>query len=229
MINLADGEVVFTIRADDSGLDDDLNSALSKITDIVNSADVTFNDIALSFETSFNKINDFFNSSFIPEWHSIWDDIYSHTDKSVSEINKSITEACNNISTLMSMQKNVASAYPANNQVSENNTSIPKFSTGLAYVPKDDYKAVLHRGEAVLTSYEADLYRSIGGADTISAIADGSLNSDFLSAFADLSDTLQNNSPNVNVTQNNYSPKALSAWEIEKSTRELAMSLSERL
>ncbi len=229
MIFLADGEVVFTIRADDSSLDDDLNSALFKITEAVNSADVTIGDITSSFESSFNDISEFMNSNFIPEWQSIWDGIFSYADKSVSSISERIKQAGNDIYSLISLLKNAVSSFSYGTSNNSNDTSIPKHSTGLDYVPKDDYKALLHRGEAVLTSYEADLYRSIGGANTLSAIADGSLNSELLSVVSDLSDALQNSSPSVNVTQNNYSPKSLSAWDIEKSTRELAQSLSERL
>ncbi len=37
---------------------------------------------------------------------------------------------------------------------------IPKFRSGLDYVPSDDFPALLHRGEAVLTSAEASAWRS---------------------------------------------------------------------
>lgn len=37
---------------------------------------------------------------------------------------------------------------------------------GLDYVPFDNYIAALHRGEMVLTSYEADMYRRNGGSKT---------------------------------------------------------------
>ena len=41
--------------------------------------------------------------------------------------------------------------------------TIPRLKVGMDYVPSDDFPALLHRGEAVLTSREADIYRSLGG------------------------------------------------------------------
>jgi len=43
-------------------------------------------------------------------------------------------------------------------------SSLPGFATGLDYVPRDNYLARLHQGEAVLTRNEADAWRS--GGDT---------------------------------------------------------------
>lgn len=48
---------------------------------------------------------------------------------------------------------------------------IPGFATGLDYVPRDNFFARLHKGEAVLTSNEADAWRN-GGSDRVeSALA----------------------------------------------------------
>lgn len=43
------------------------------------------------------------------------------------------------------------------------------FATGLDYVPYDDFPAYLHRGEAVLTAEEANLWRAISGLDAPAA------------------------------------------------------------
>lgn len=47
-----------------------------------------------------------------------------------------------------------------------------KFATGLNYVPYDDFPAILHRGEAVLTSAEARMWRN-GEKNGIPAMAGG--------------------------------------------------------
>lgn len=41
--------------------------------------------------------------------------------------------------------------------------TIPKLRVGMEYVPNDDFPAILHKGEAVLTAQENALYRSVGG------------------------------------------------------------------
>ena len=45
------------------------------------------------------------------------------------------------------------------------------------YVPSDDFPALLHKGEAVLTADEANLWRSLGGMPGIaSSLANSSVN-----------------------------------------------------
>jgi phage-related minor tail protein len=41
--------------------------------------------------------------------------------------------------------------------------SIPRLKVGMDYVPNDDFPALLHRGESVLTKEEAEIYRGLGG------------------------------------------------------------------
>ncbi len=45
--------------------------------------------------------------------------------------------------------------------------NIPKLRVGMDYVPSDDFPAMLHKGEAVLTAQENALYRSAGGFEGI--------------------------------------------------------------
>ncbi len=44
---------------------------------------------------------------------------------------------------------------------------------GLSYVPRDNYKALLHKGEMVLNAEEARRYRGIGGAESVGPHATG--------------------------------------------------------
>ena len=46
---------------------------------------------------------------------------------------------------------------------------IPGFATGIDYVPRDNYLARLHQGEAVLTRNEADAWRNGGSASRMEA------------------------------------------------------------
>lgn len=78
--------------------------------------------------------------------------------------------------------------------------------TGLREVPYDGYVAELHKGEMVLTAYEAKQYQKQG------SFASGGTQS------------------NTNITVNNYSPKALneaeSARQFKKAQRELALGVA---
>lgn len=51
--------------------------------------------------------------------------------------------------------------------------TIPRLRVGMDYVPSDDFPALLHRGEAVLTEGENRRYRSLGGIDGIEAVLAG--------------------------------------------------------
>lgn len=44
---------------------------------------------------------------------------------------------------------------------------IPKLRVGMEYVPSDEFPALLHKGEAVLTAQENALYQSVGGFEGI--------------------------------------------------------------
>lgn len=47
------------------------------------------------------------------------------------------------------------------------NVTLPRFRTGIDYIPEDELPALLHKGEAVLTAEDAAVYRSLGGIDGI--------------------------------------------------------------
>lgn len=45
--------------------------------------------------------------------------------------------------------------------------TIPRLRVGMDYVPSDDFPALLHKGEAVLTAQENALYQSVGGFEGV--------------------------------------------------------------
>lgn len=47
---------------------------------------------------------------------------------------------------------------------------VSKLSSGLDYVPRDEYPALLHKGEAVLSAAENAAYREAGGAGVLGAL-----------------------------------------------------------
>lgn len=55
-----------------------------------------------------------------------------------------------------------SSAPPIDGEFADGDAGLSTHAQGLDYVPRDDYKALLHKGEMVLTHDEADDYRSNG-------------------------------------------------------------------
>jgi hypothetical protein len=62
--------------------------------------------------------------------------------------------------------------YTRNNTTNNNSVNplslIPKFSTGASYIPYDDFPALLHKGEAVLTASENAALKAAGGVGALS-------------------------------------------------------------
>jgi len=63
-----------------------------------------------------------------------------------------------------------ASSVAFDNATPYNNSKIPGFATGLDFVPRDNYLARLHYGEAVLTRSEADAWRNGGDGGNIKQV-----------------------------------------------------------
>lgn len=89
---------------------------------------------------------------------------------------------------------------------------IPKLKVGMDYVPSDEFPALLHQGEAVLTADEAAIYRQLGGKGSLGRMTN---------------DQSVNNSKNIEINMpiTNNSPKALSAREIANDDKKAVQRL----
>ena len=83
----------------------------------------------------------------------------------IGGINKVISVPFNAINAILRKIKNIeiVGIKPFNWVHEFNVPQIPKLSTGLHYVPYDEFPAFLHRGEAVLTAAQARAWRNGGG------------------------------------------------------------------
>lgn len=95
---------------------------------------------------------------------------------------------------------------------------LPRFKTGLDYVPSDYFPAFLDEGEAVLTKREATIYRALGGS-LESLVAMPAISQSYGADMVNLLGSMA--AGDVNFTQNNYSPKALSRYEINRNTQQM--------
>lgn len=111
----------------------------------------------------------FVKNVFTGNWRGVWKsikDIFSSYISGLANIFKSPLNAI--IDGLNSFIKGankikIPEWVPGVGGKGINLPTIPRLRVGLDYVPDDEYPAMLHRGEAVLTAREADLYRSLGG------------------------------------------------------------------
>jgi len=116
---------------------------------------------------------EFIAGAFTGDWETAWDGVVKIFKGIINLLPAAIEGAVNGaISVINGLIKGVnkitgaigIDAIPIIKKV-----SIPRFRTGLDFVPEDEFPALLHRGEAVLTADEADLWRGLGGASGIAA------------------------------------------------------------
>lgn len=71
-------------------------------------------------------------------------------------------------------------------------SEIPRLKVGMDYVPSDDFPALLHKGESVLTAEQADIWRGIGGVNGVENLLSIQSNVDgsYKDALAGLVNTL---------------------------------------
>lgn len=136
----------------------------------------------------FSKVTDWFKDKFSKAWQAV-KDVFStggqvfdgikdgivSTFKTVVNaiiggINKVIKVPFDALNNILKKIKNieVAGIKPFDWITTFNVPEIPKLSTGLNFVPYDEYPAFLHRGEAVLTAAQARAWRNGQGGTALS-------------------------------------------------------------
>lgn len=105
--------------------------------------------------------------------------------------------------------------------------AIPHYANGLSEVPADDYLAMLHKGEAVLTKSQAEAVRSDGGLgliDNLSQLSNSARTTNLLSQ-EDISNSIREalygNADNVTATSIFDAVRNISDGQIEYNTKSL--------
>jgi phage-related protein len=108
------------------------------------------------------------------DWEAAWDTVVETVENIGTELYEAGVKILNSLwDGLKSAWENVKAWWDgltfgdktANVNVNKNGGKGGKFATGLNYVPYDEFPAILHRGEAVLTAAEARVWRK-GGIGT---------------------------------------------------------------
>ena len=107
--------------------------------------------------------------------------------------------------------------------------SAPGYAFGSDFIPEDDFPAKLHRGEAVLSAGDAEVFRALGGKGSLERMAaepmGGGASEEMAAALGRLAES---GGTTNNITQNNYSPTELSPYDTKRYLEQVAQQLSER-
>lgn len=146
-----------------------LQSALSVVASILggvfSSAFNSVKGIIESVKNTFQNIIDFVRNVFTGNWSAAWENvknIFSNIISGLGNIFKRpinfIIDGINTfIRGLNGLQ--IPDWVPGVGGLSLNLPTIPRLKVGMDYVPEDDFPALLHKGEAVLTKEENMEYR----------------------------------------------------------------------
>lgn len=136
----------------------------------------------------------FITGVFTGDWESAWEGIqkiFGNVFEGLKELFKFpinwIIDKLNNFIRSVNRIK-IPDWVPGVGGKSIHLSTIPRLKVGLDYVPDDDFPALLHKGEAVLTAEDAAIWRSVGGSVGLSSAVSGGLGGDTnynIAKFAD--------------------------------------------
>lgn len=123
-----------------------------------------------------NSIVDFIKNVFTGNWKGAWENIKDIFKNIVSGFTNIFKTPINTIIDMVNgfikgMNKiKIPDWVPSVGGKGIDLPTIPKLRVGMDYVPSDDFPALLHKGEAVLTAQENALYRSLGGFEGMASL-----------------------------------------------------------
>ena len=116
-----------------------------------------------------NSIIDFVKNVFAGNWKGAWENIKDILKNVVKGFVNIVKTPINQIIDLINgfikgiNKIKIPDWVPGVGGKTIDLPTIPRLRVGMDYVPSDDFPALLHKGEAVLTAQENALYRSVGG------------------------------------------------------------------
>lgn len=175
-----------------------IESLLVIITEVLGGVFDTITSYVEKLTKVINSIVDFIKNVFAGNWKAAWDnvkDIFKNAFLMMVNYCKAplnlIIDLINGFIKGINKLK-LPEWVPGIGGKSPKIPTIPKLRVGMEYVPSDDFPALLHKGEAVLTAQENALYRSVGGFQGIMQSISDRGYQDAKSSNANI--TVQNNS-----------------------------------
>lgn len=127
----------------------------------------------------FENVIDFVKNVFTGNWKGAWENvknIFSNAVGALADIFKApinaIVDGWNSLSGRLGSVK-IPKWVPLAGGKSFSLPTLPRLKVGMDYVPSDDFPALLHKGEAVLTAEENEKLKELGGLDGIEKMLSG--------------------------------------------------------
>ena len=127
----------------------------------------------------FENVIDFVKNVFTGNWKGAWENvknIFSNAVGALADIFKApinaIVDGWNSLSGRLGSVK-IPKWVPLAGGKSFSLPTLPRLKVGMDYVPSDDFPALLHKGEAVLTAEENKKLKELGGLDGIEKMLSG--------------------------------------------------------
>ena len=150
-------------------LQNSLNITMSVFKEVLNGITGYVTEQLKRWIDIFQNIIDFIKNVFTGNWKGAWENvknIFANIAEGIAAafklpINFIIDGINGFIRGLNNIQ--IPDWVPLVGGMSFSMPTIPRLKVGMDYVPSDDFPALLHQGEAVLTAGEANVWRSFGG------------------------------------------------------------------
>ncbi|MCL2107764.1 MAG: hypothetical protein FWH20_00265 [Oscillospiraceae bacterium] len=183
---MADGSIVYEVRVDSSNVEDDvlragllLEKGSANIKNLASSTAQTFgqmlSEIFAGSVTQAENALTRLGAAFV-NLKNFAAPLLSVLTPITQELTKISSAGGANLGELLGKASS-SSAKSAAASVSNSNGAnpfsfgdIPSFASGTNYIPYDDFPALLHKGEAVLTASENAALKNAGGINSIGAI-----------------------------------------------------------
>lgn len=150
----------------------------------------------------FENVIDFVRNIFTENWRGAWENvknIFSNAVGALADIFKAplnaIVDGWNSLSSRLGSVK-IPKWVPLAGGKSFSLPTLPRLKVGMDYVPSDDFPALLHRGEAVLTAEENKKLKELGGLDGIEKMLSGTESN--LASTSGIEKTLRDIEVNIN-------------------------------
>lgn len=218
---------------------DNLNNELALVPGIIGAVV----DIASVLIDILAKLINFVTGAFSKDWEKVWTalgnkvkDMFLAIPQTIEDIMNKVIDSLNK--TIRSINEGMGSLGFEIPEIKRVNFveqfqmmslgAVPEYSFGTDYIPEDDYLAKLHKGEAVLTAEDAEVFRLMGGKGALERLASEPVGAGIGSA--ELSSLLEaiGEGGDTNITQINQSPEALDAYDTYCYLQDVAQQISRR-
>jgi len=176
---MADGSIIYEVRVDSTNAEADLARAGA----LLERGSGNIKALAQNTAQSFGKmLGDIFGTSTVHAENSVtrlgtaFNNLKNTAApllNAIKPVSRELIKIANislpDLGVLTGKASSVLSSAAGKAPRTVKNNDIPSFATGTDYIPYDDFPALLHKGEAVLTASENAALKAAGGINSLAA------------------------------------------------------------